>query len=83
MNKYKVADKHKTKNLICCFPCFLGPASGDSAKQQKEVAQEEDREEVFTVELCRGPHGLGLALVDGTVCGILRVVHGFCSWACR
>lgn len=28
---------------------------------------EEDREEVFTVELHRGPHGLGLALVDGTV----------------
>uniref|UniRef100_A0A7N8XXW1 RA_Radil_like and Myo5p-like_CBD_Rasip1 domain-containing protein n=1 Tax=Mastacembelus armatus TaxID=205130 RepID=A0A7N8XXW1_9TELE len=26
----------------------------------------EDSEEVFTVELQRGPHGLGLALVDGT-----------------
>lgn len=29
--------------------------------------EEEDTEEVFTVELHRGPHGLGLALVDGTV----------------
>lgn len=28
---------------------------------------EEDGEEVFAVELHRGPHGLGLALVDGTV----------------
>ncbi|XP_070779307.1 ras-associating and dilute domain-containing protein-like [Enoplosus armatus] len=27
---------------------------------------EEEEEEVFTVELHRGPHGLGLALVDGT-----------------
>ncbi|KAM4598618.1 ras-associating and dilute domain-containing protein-like isoform 2-T2 [Polymixia lowei] len=30
-----------------------------------EEADGEDREEVFTVELQRGPHGLGLALVDG------------------
>ncbi|XP_051245330.1 ras-associating and dilute domain-containing protein-like [Dicentrarchus labrax] len=30
-----------------------------------EEEEEEDREEVFTVELRRGPHGLGLALVDG------------------
>lgn len=52
----------------------MGPASGDSAEQQKEVVQEEDREEVFTVELRRGPHGLGLALVDGTVCaGLLEL----------
>uniref|UniRef100_A0A3Q0SC75 Ras association and DIL domains 2a n=1 Tax=Amphilophus citrinellus TaxID=61819 RepID=A0A3Q0SC75_AMPCI len=28
--------------------------------------EEEDREEVFVVELHKGPHGLGLALVDGT-----------------
>lgn len=46
---------------------FFGSASGDSAEQRKEVLREEDREEVFTVELHRGPHGLGLALVDGTV----------------
>ncbi|XP_008415349.1 ras-associating and dilute domain-containing protein-like isoform X1 [Poecilia reticulata] len=30
-----------------------------------DAAAEEDREEVFTVEIHRGPHGLGLALVDG------------------
>lgn len=35
------------------------------------MVQEEDKEEVFTVELRRGPHGLGLALVDGTVRGSL------------
>lgn len=28
---------------------------------------EDDRDEVCTVELMRGPHGLGLALVDGMV----------------
>lgn len=42
---------------------FLGSAGGDSVEQHKE----KHREEVFTVELRRGPHGLGLALVDGTV----------------
>ncbi|XP_067427452.1 ras-associating and dilute domain-containing protein-like [Thunnus thynnus] len=50
----------------------------EGARQQKKAngcnerkaynveEEEEDREEVFTVELHRGPHGLGLALVDGT-----------------
>ncbi|XP_053706940.1 ras-associating and dilute domain-containing protein-like isoform X1 [Synchiropus splendidus] len=33
------------------------------SERQQESGEEE--EEVFTVELCRGPHGLGLALVDG------------------
>lgn len=28
---------------------------------------EEDEDEVFTVEVSRGPHGFGLALVDGLV----------------
>ncbi len=28
---------------------------------------EDERDEVFTVDLMRGPHGLGLALVDGMV----------------
>lgn len=42
-------------------------AGGGSAEGKTEDAQEEDREEVFTVELHRGPHGLGLALVDGMV----------------
>nr|XP_033501514.1 RA_Radil_like and Myo5p-like_CBD_Rasip1 domain-containing protein [Epinephelus lanceolatus] len=36
----------------------------DNVEEKEE--EEEDREEVFTVELHRGPHGLGLALVDGT-----------------
>ncbi|RVE69923.1 hypothetical protein OJAV_G00082820 [Oryzias javanicus] len=31
----------------------------------EQTGAEEDREEVFTVEIRRGPHGLGLALVDG------------------
>lgn len=33
---------------------------------EKSVGEEVDSEEVFTVELRKGPHGLGLALVDGT-----------------
>ncbi|XP_054463106.1 ras-associating and dilute domain-containing protein-like [Anoplopoma fimbria] len=43
-------------------------ASGcaDRKTENVEEEEEEDREEVFTVELHRGPHGLGLALVDGT-----------------
>lgn len=37
-------------------------------KEKVEVKEEEQEEqEVFTVELLRGPHGLGLALVDGMV----------------
>ncbi|XP_031174724.1 RA_Radil_like and Myo5p-like_CBD_Rasip1 domain-containing protein isoform X2 [Sander lucioperca] len=44
-------------------------ASGCAERKKENVEEkeeEEDREEVFTVELHRGPHGLGLALVDGT-----------------
>ncbi|TDH03312.1 hypothetical protein EPR50_G00161700 [Perca flavescens] len=42
-------------------------ASGCAERKTENVEEkEEDREEVFTVELHRGPHGLGLALVDGT-----------------
>ncbi|KAL1251623.1 hypothetical protein QQF64_019419, partial [Cirrhinus molitorella] len=37
---------------------------------QKTDEDEDDRDEVFTVELMRGPHGLGLALVDG-MCKLL------------
>lgn len=47
-------------NLLVCFS-----ASGSGQRLTQSV--EEDREEVFTVELKKGPHGLGLALVDGTV----------------
>ncbi|NP_001272317.2 Ras-associating and dilute domain-containing protein-like [Danio rerio] len=32
---------------------------------QRKDEDEDDRDEVFTVELKKGPHGLGLALVDG------------------
>ena len=35
--------------------------------EEEEDDEEEEREEVLMVELHRGPHGLGLALVDGTV----------------
>ncbi|XP_062874459.1 ras-associating and dilute domain-containing protein-like isoform X2 [Trichomycterus rosablanca] len=31
----------------------------------RDEMDEDDRDEVFTVEVSRGPHGLGLALVDG------------------
>lgn len=34
----------------------------------REIEDDEDeRDEVFAVEVSRGPHGLGLALVDGLV----------------
>uniref|UniRef100_A0A3P8TUR0 Ras association and DIL domains 2a n=1 Tax=Amphiprion percula TaxID=161767 RepID=A0A3P8TUR0_AMPPE len=45
---------------------LLKKASGNAERKTGSVETEEDREEVFTVELHRGPHGLGLALVDGT-----------------
>lgn len=32
---------------------------------QRDEEDEDERDEVFTVELMKGPHGLGLALVDG------------------
>ncbi|XP_018540197.2 ras-associating and dilute domain-containing protein-like [Lates calcarifer] len=43
-------------------------AGGCAERKTENVEEEEkeEREEVFTVELHRGPHGLGLALVDGT-----------------
>ncbi|XP_069021588.1 LOW QUALITY PROTEIN: ras-associating and dilute domain-containing protein-like [Embiotoca jacksoni] len=45
----------------------LKKAGGNAEKKKTgNVEAEEEREEVFTVELRRGPHGLGLALVDGT-----------------
>lgn len=42
--------------------CFLI----EHADQRKEQ-DDDERDEVFTVELIKGPHGLGLALVDGMV----------------
>uniref|UniRef100_A0A3Q2PLL3 Ras association and DIL domains 2a n=1 Tax=Fundulus heteroclitus TaxID=8078 RepID=A0A3Q2PLL3_FUNHE len=44
----------------------LTTGGGSAEAEAGNVEAEEDREEVFTVEICRGPHGLGLALVDGT-----------------
>ncbi|XP_047213253.1 ras-associating and dilute domain-containing protein-like isoform X2 [Girardinichthys multiradiatus] len=44
----------------------LKKAGGNSETETGNVEAEEDREDVFTVEIRRGPHGLGLALVDGT-----------------
>lgn len=47
----------------------LSVCSANRCAERKTENEEEEgeREEVFTVELHRGPHGLGLALVDGTV----------------
>uniref|UniRef100_A0A3B4ZDC8 Ras-associating and dilute domain-containing protein-like n=1 Tax=Stegastes partitus TaxID=144197 RepID=A0A3B4ZDC8_9TELE len=42
-----------------------GNGRQNAERKTVNVETEEDREEVFTVELHRGPHGLGLALVDG------------------
>lgn len=52
------------------FPVFTVRSFVEWKKERQEVKDEEDQEEdqeVFTVELHRGPHGLGLALVDGMV----------------
>lgn len=49
--------------LIVC----LSLVCSSERKKEKEAEEEEDEREVFTVELQRGPRGLGLALVDGTV----------------
>uniref|UniRef100_A0A8D3AS83 Ras-associating and dilute domain-containing protein-like n=1 Tax=Scophthalmus maximus TaxID=52904 RepID=A0A8D3AS83_SCOMX len=43
-----------------------GARQSHHRKKEKEAEEEEDEREVFTVELQRGPRGLGLALVDGT-----------------
>ncbi|XP_041829032.1 RA_Radil_like and Myo5p-like_CBD_Rasip1 domain-containing protein [Melanotaenia boesemani] len=44
----------------------LQKVTGGTERKPETVETAEDREEVFTVEIHRGPHGLGLALVDGT-----------------
>ncbi|XP_016121194.1 ras-associating and dilute domain-containing protein-like [Sinocyclocheilus grahami] len=48
----------------CVFSVENG-ITGNHRTEEEEEEEEEDRGEVFTVELMRGPHGLGLALVDG------------------
>lgn len=51
-----------------CFSVFTVRGFAEWKKERVEVKdEEEDDQEVFTVELHRGPHGLGLALVDGMV----------------
>ena len=63
-----------TLNSSCVSLCVC-VASGCAERKTHNVEErrrtggeeEEDIEEVFTVELHRGPHGLGLALVDGMV----------------
>lgn len=42
-------------------------AEGECVLKIEEDDDDDDRDDVFTVEIQRGPHGLGLALVDGTV----------------
>lgn len=51
------------------FSVFAGRGFAEWKKEEVEVKDEEEEEdqEVFTVELRRGAHGLGLALVDGMV----------------
>ncbi|XP_022529299.2 ras-associating and dilute domain-containing protein-like [Astyanax mexicanus] len=40
-------------------------AAGQQDERKEEDDDEDERDEVFTIELSKGPHGLGLALVDG------------------
>lgn len=54
-------------DVSLCFSVLSASGSVGLKTENVEEEEEEDREEVFTVELHRGPHGLGLALVDGTV----------------
>lgn len=52
-----------------CFSVLTVRGFAEWKRERVEVKddEEEDDQEVFTVELHRGPHGLGLALVDGMV----------------
>ncbi|XP_072549998.1 ras-associating and dilute domain-containing protein-like isoform X2 [Salminus brasiliensis] len=44
---------------------LMGAAGQQDERKEEEEEDEDERDEVFTVELSKGPHGLGLALVDG------------------
>lgn len=55
-------DTYRSSLCLCVDSCF--PVNVCSEKTSEE--EEENSEEVFTVELQKGPYGLGLALVDGT-----------------
>ncbi|KAM9785339.1 ras-associating and dilute domain-containing protein-like [Syngnathus typhle] len=58
---------------LCAPPdpsCLLTPPDTPQANQladegERVVEKDDDDDDVFTVEIHRGPHGLGLALVDG------------------
>ncbi|XP_061906349.1 ras-associating and dilute domain-containing protein-like isoform X4 [Entelurus aequoreus] len=62
------------QNLPTDPSCLLTPPNTPQVAQQEAELQEGsgeeekggEREDVFTVHVNRGPHGLGLALVDGT-----------------
>uniref|UniRef100_A0A8B9GSE7 Si:ch73-281f12.4 n=1 Tax=Astyanax mexicanus TaxID=7994 RepID=A0A8B9GSE7_ASTMX len=44
---------------------LLAAAGQQDERKEEEDDDEDERDEVFTIELSKGPHGLGLALVDG------------------
>lgn len=46
---------------------FVSSVENGITGNHRTEEDEDDRDEVCTVELMRGPHGLGLALVDGMV----------------
>lgn len=66
-NYHVVSVSHHLVLMSVCVFLSVCSASGSAEVKAENMSEEEDREEVFTVELHRGPHGLGLALVDGTV----------------
>lgn len=53
--------------MFVCVCLASGSVGRKTGNEEAAAEEEEDREEVFAVELHKGPHGLGLALVDGTV----------------
>uniref|UniRef100_A0A087XMQ2 Ras association and DIL domains 2a n=1 Tax=Poecilia formosa TaxID=48698 RepID=A0A087XMQ2_POEFO len=62
---FSPSDKFITSFIINKLSSLLCAVGGSGDVELGDAAAEEDREEVFTVEIHRGPHGLGLALVDG------------------
>lgn len=60
-------------DVFVCVCLASGSVGRKTGNEEAAAEEEEDREEVFAVELHKGPHGLGLALVDGTVS-----IHNHC-----
>ncbi|KAI1896603.1 hypothetical protein AGOR_G00096470 [Albula goreensis] len=54
-----------TQTICQHFSGHQGKGESSSQDSDERSGGEEEEEEVFAVELQRGPHGLGLALVDG------------------